>query len=313
MIFLFAFIAIGFLLARTKLMPEGSEKVLSKLENYLFVPALVMGTFIENCNFEKLAATWSSLTFAVAELLVFILLSLVFSRFLYSDGYMRKISTYCMAFSNFGFMGLAVIKGVFPEVFFEYTLFTLPLWFGIYIWGAPVLLIADNNGGQRRTIGQILKPFLNPMLIAMLIGIVLGLTGLNAFIPAPVLSVVKSSGDCMSPLAMLLTGMSVARTDTVKLFLNAKVYIFSLVKLIVFPAVYIAAARIFSLGAFIATSTLICGLNFAAMPAGLNAIVIPAAYGKSTENAAATALITHILSVGTLPLAFWIFQLIMNV
>lgn len=47
MLFLFAFIAIGFILSKGKFVPDNSEKVLSRLENYIFMPALVMGTFIE--------------------------------------------------------------------------------------------------------------------------------------------------------------------------------------------------------------------------------------------------------------------------
>ena len=42
--FLFGFIIIGFILAGRKILPEGSAAVLSKLENTVFIPALVMGT-----------------------------------------------------------------------------------------------------------------------------------------------------------------------------------------------------------------------------------------------------------------------------
>ena len=47
-----------------------------------------------------------------------------------------------------------------------------------------------------------------------------------------------------------------------------------------------------------------CAMCFATMPIGMNTIVIPAAYGKDTSDAAGLALVSHIGSVITIPLAF---------
>ena len=52
--FLFGFIIIGYILAKCKILPDNSAEVLSKLENNLFIPALVMGTFIENFTIKKI-------------------------------------------------------------------------------------------------------------------------------------------------------------------------------------------------------------------------------------------------------------------
>ena len=46
--FLFGFIAIGYFLMKIGAIQKNASAVLSKLENVIFIPALVMGTFIEN-------------------------------------------------------------------------------------------------------------------------------------------------------------------------------------------------------------------------------------------------------------------------
>lgn len=46
--FLFGLIVIGYILVKLEVLPENSASVLSKLENNVFIPALVMKTFIEN-------------------------------------------------------------------------------------------------------------------------------------------------------------------------------------------------------------------------------------------------------------------------
>lgn len=60
-------------------------------------------------------------------------------------------------------------------------------------------------------------------------------------------------------------------------------------------------------GVFFSNTLLTCAFCVMCMPMGLNGIVIPAAYGKDTTDAAGMALITHLLSVVTIPLMFMLF------
>ena len=47
MVFLFALIIIGFVVTKLGAVPTSAAGILSKLENNIFIPALVMGTFIK--------------------------------------------------------------------------------------------------------------------------------------------------------------------------------------------------------------------------------------------------------------------------
>ena len=310
MIFLFSFIIIGFILSKWKFIPENSATILSKLENIVFVPALVMGTFMNKCTIETLKSVGMLLLLGFALVLVLIPISLLFAKLCFKEKYLQKIATYGLAFSNFGFMGNAIVLGVFgADVFFEYTIFTLPLWFMIYLWGAPVLLISGSNeNGEKVKFSQRIKSFLNPMFIAMFIGMIFGLTGFTSYIPQGFVSVIDSAGACMSPLAMLLTGMTIGKLNLLKLLSKWRLYLLSFVKLIVYPLLFIVVFAFVPTGNVLTETVLICAMCVMAMPTGLNTIVIPAAYGKDTSDAAGMALITHILSVGTIPLMFMLLQ-----
>lgn len=83
--FLFLFILMGYLLARKKLIPDNSQAVLSKLENYIFIPALVLGTFIENFTPEKITVAAELLLSSLALGLIAIGLSLLCVRFCSRD------------------------------------------------------------------------------------------------------------------------------------------------------------------------------------------------------------------------------------
>lgn len=309
MLFLFAFIVIGFILAKWKFIPEESPRVLSKLENILFIPALVMGTFINNCNPQVLASVWKLLVMSAAMLAVLIPLSILAAKLCFKEKFLRNIASYGLAFSNFGYMGNAIVSAVFPNIFFEYLIFTLPLWFMIYLWGAPVLLIlGSSDGEEKQTAATRLKAFLNPMFICMFIGLILGLTGWGLKLPSSILSVIEVSGNCMSPVAMLLTGMVIGKCDLLQLLKKWRIYIITAVKLILYPLLYILVFAFVPQSSFVSETFLICGMCFACMPVGLNAIVVPAGYGKDTSDAAGMALISHLLSVITIPLAFMLFN-----
>lgn len=297
--FLFTFILLGYILSRRRLVADNAQSVLSKLENTVFIPALVLGTFINNFTVEKVTTARDLLLFSLGLALVCLLLSAPMANMCSKDGYERRIYRYGLCFSNFGFMGNAVVSALFPDIFMEYLIFTLPLWSLIYLWGAPVLLMAD--GGKVST-RQRLKSFVNPMFICTILGMVIGLSGLK--MPTFISSAVASAGDCMSPLAMLLTGMTIAQFDLKKVLCIRGVYVATFLRLIVFPALILAFLLVLPLPRVFA----VCAVCALSMPLGLNTIIIPAAYGKDTRVAAGMALVSHVLSCISIPLVFMLFE-----
>ncbi len=295
MAFLFSLIIVGYLMAKLGAVQNNAAGVLAKMENFVFIPALVMVTFIDKFTVESLSTMWKPLVVSIVVLGIVIPLALLAARLLSpKDRYLRNIYTYGLCFSNFGFMGNAIVSQLYPDFFFEYLIFTLPLWTGIYVWGAPSLLMSES--GRKMTVGQRLKSFWNPMFIAMVIGMIIGLSGLQ--VPAWIGTTLNSASNCMSPVAMLLTGITVASTDLKKTFTNLKIYLISAVRLLLFPAIALAALYFIPLK----QSTLICVVCSLAMPLGLNTIVIPSAYGKDTTEAAGMAIVSHLLSCITIPL-----------
>ena len=73
--FLILLIAVGYILVRFNLVEESGTKILSKLENYLFIPALVLSTFISNFTVKTFSTAWK---FLVCGTIV-VLLSAVFA------------------------------------------------------------------------------------------------------------------------------------------------------------------------------------------------------------------------------------------
>lgn len=308
MAFLFSFILIGYILSKLKLIPDNAQATLSKLENYLFIPALVLGTFIDNFTVSTLSTAWQLLLSSLILGGVMIALSIPAVRLCSKSKYEQNIFLYGLTFSNFGFMGNAVVSALFPGVFLEYIIFTLPLWTLIYLWGVPVLLMGDSE--KKMPLSQRLKSFLNPMFVCMIIGMVIGI--LNIKLPDFVGSAVSTAGSCMSPVAMLLTGMTLANSKLSNIIRIKSVYLVSAIRLILYPALFLGVGLVAKLtGWFSFGQTFyICALCSLAMPLGLNTIVIPSAYGKDTTVASGMALISHLLGCITIPLVFALYQML---
>lgn len=293
--YLFMFIIMGYILCRFKFMPENSGSILAKLENYIFMPALVMGTFIEKFTVDSLTTTGRIfIESTIAELIV-IVVAFILSKIVIREKYMQNICIYGLSFSNFSFMGTAVVGALFPDIFFEYIVFTLPIWIIIYLWGVPALLIPNKGGSSLK---DNLKKFINPMFIGMVIGMVIGI--LQIPLPAAVTNVISNCSACMSPVAMLMTGMTVAYIDLGKVFRDIRVYLIALCRLVVMPLVFAVGFRFLPFS----ETVYICSVISAAMPLGLNIIIIPSAYDQDTSVPASMAIMAFIFACITIPVIF---------
>ena len=312
------YLVIGLVIAKLGVVEKSSTKVLSKLENTIFLPALVLYTFVQNFNLATLSDSWQLLLFSLGVELVIIPIAIFSAKLASKDGFIRRMYTYGLCFSNFGFMGNAVVLALFPDIYQHYVIFTLPLWTVIYIWGVPGLLMekdeAADEGAPEKTRAQALlsrlRSFVNPMFIALLIGAVIGVSGLGEIMLSMndgngifVTQVIRVLGDCMSPIAMIMTGITFATLDFKRVLGTVSLYVVTFLRLIVFPLALGGLALLFKtyvaeLPNFVYIS-LVCSL---AMPLGLNTVVIPAAYGKDTSIPAGMALVSHVLSIATIPL-----------
>lgn len=305
------FVVIGYVVARIGAVPKETFGILSKIENYILIPALVLNTFMTNFTVSRLSVSWQPLVAGFGFCGASIVLALVCARFCTKDAYVRKIFTYGLSFSNFGFMGNAVMQAVYPDYFTDYLIFVLPFWILIYMWGVPALLIPSGEG--KTTLGSRLRALVNPMFIATVVGMVLGLINLPELIKIPLLPegatfflfpAINTLGSCMSPVAMLLTGMAIGQINVKNAFKNIPVYAVSFFRLIVFPLLFILLLLVVDFPMTLAA----CGICALAMPLGLNTIVVPGAYGLDTTAASGMALISHLLSALTIPLVFTVFE-----
>jgi len=289
-------IAIGFVLRKTKAVPENAATVLSRLEINVLLPALVLHTFINYCTVESITSQYKTVLYGVAAVALAVLIGVPLSRAFSREKNERKIYRYSLIVANFGFLGNAIVPQIMgQDAMYSYMLFTIPLNVLLYTW-AFNSLIPEGRGEKK----SVLKSLLNPTFIAMAAGIALGLLGAGKLLPGFVSTTLSNLSGCMGPISMLLTGFVIGGYRVTELLRNKKVYVVSALRLIVLPAVTVAV--LWLLGADV--MTMYMGMFAFATALGLNTVVVPAAYDGDTHTGAAMAMISHVGSILTIPLLY---------
>lgn len=308
MLMMFTLILVGFLLRKKNILPENADSAMAKMETYVFCPALTLYSQMTQCTVqtfkENSILILYGLIIVVAGILISYPLSELFVRKTSGSPekqYKRNIYKYAMSFGNYGFMGNFIILGVWgDELFYKYTIFTIMIGILCSSWGLYILIPKDQNVSIWTNLK---KGFLAPPVIALVVGIAFGLLNLRKYVPEFIISAFDNAGKCQGPVAMVLAGFVIGGYNFKKLLLNKKVYAVTFLRLIVIPSVIMLVLK--ALGT--SEEIMLLALIAFATPLGLNTIVYPAAYGGETETGASMAMISHTLSVITIPLMYLVF------
>lgn len=295
MLMMFLCMVIGFILNKAKLCPDNTTTVLSKLETCVLLPALTVNTFSKYCTVASLSQQYKLVLYCLLAVAIAIAIAIPLSAVFEKNGYNRNIYKYALTFGNFGFMGNAIVPAILgEEMLYTYMLFTLPLNVAVYTWGIAILIPAKE--GKHNP----LKNLMNPVFFAIVIGAFLGLTGAAELLPGFIQSTLSGLGNCMGPIAMVLTGFVIGNYPFRQLLNKPKVYIAAALRLFLFPALFILLLKL--LGAD-STALTLCLFGFAT-PLGLNTVIFPAAYGGDTATGASMAMISHTVCVITIPIMY---------
>lgn len=304
MLVMFLLIVVGFLLRKKSNVPQNAATVMAKLETFVFVPALSLYTQMTKCTVHNFKQNASLILYGAVIVVCAIALAYPLSLCFVKksgDEYQRNIYKYALTFGNYGFMGAFIILGVWGgDLYFKYSLFTLVVGIFCSSWGLFILIPKGHNQSAWQTLK---KGLLTPPMIALAVGMLLGLLNIGKYMPQFVINALNSAGNCQGPVAMVLAGFVIGGYNFKELVANKKIYIVTFLRLIAIPAVIMLILKLVGASDEVMTLALIAF----ATPLGLNTVVYPAAYGGDTKTGASMAMVSHTLSVITIPVMYYVF------
>lgn len=298
--------AVGYVMHRCgKISLEGS-KTLGNILLYLSLPCVIINSFLVERTPERVTGLFVSALMAACVLALSMLLSrLILGR--------HAIDNFAGSFANPGFFGVPLIVasvgegGVFYIAAFIAFLNLLQWTYGVSLLkssGQDGLLpkrretkpsSQTSPGKQAAALGARLMKA--PFMIAILTGAFFFLTGVP--MPAVLGKCITNIAGLNTSLAMFTIGIYMAQADIPKMFLKPRLYLVSLVRMVIIPAVTVillltlpASMRDLKLAVLIA----------AACPVGSNVAVYAQLHGRNYGYAVETVVISTLFSIVTLPL-----------
>ena len=157
--------------------------------------------------------------------------------------------------------------------------------------------------GKAGTKLSVKKLLINPGVIATVIGLPIFLTGVD--IPYLIGRPIEMLADLNTPVAMLVFGTYLSRTDLKTMLLDKKIYAVALMKLIILPMICMGVYYAFGLSGTLLTAVMIT----ASVPSANNTFMFASVYGRDTATASKTVALVSFLSILTMPVIIAITQL----
>lgn len=293
-------IAVGFLLARFRLVPPDAQRAMGRLVYYVGLPCMLFVTVSAADLGDVLGVQ-----FVIAALSAFATLAifLILARFLLrgrsaAELFVGGVSSSLVNSANLGFPIAAYVLG-------DLTFAAPVLMFQLLVYMPVQAFVLDQLGRQdagprgRALLRGLQQSAVNPMILASMAGLAFAWQGWT--LPAPVQESIELMGGIAIPLALLAFGITLVSSSPLSRSGGRRrdVLIASVLKLGVHPALaYLLAAYGFGLDG----RSLLAAVVLASLPAAQNALVLALRYEHGVIVARDTVLVSTLIGVPAMTL-----------
>ncbi len=289
-IVMLVYLCLGALGYKCGLISVEGNKSISNLVLYIANPLLIFVSFQQDFSVRLLKGLGMTVVFTIIGYVIFVLLAMVIIRS--KEDAETSIERFSTIYSNCGFMGIPLAKVMLGnEGVFYITAFNMV--FNILVWSHGVYMISQDKKQM-----NIKKVATNPTIIATILGLVFFI--LKIRIHEVPYSAFNNVGNTVGPLAMIVAGVTIARTNLLKAIVKPRIYLVTLLKLIVIPIVCVV---VFKLIPFDVNNTALLATVLAfSCPSATVCTMFAIRYDKNATYSAEIFAVTTLLSVVTMPL-----------
>ncbi|HJJ30710.1 MAG TPA: AEC family transporter [Methanocorpusculum sp.] len=285
-------VIVGYVVRKINVIPAAGMPILSKFLLYFAVPSSIIMSMQIPFTADLLGNI--GLIFLVSA--IFYAIAIAVGWFLPNILHAKKehygIMRYSVIFASTLFMGVPVISMTFGEMgVFYASIFNVLFVILAYTLGVWILLRKSGNDVKIS-----LKDMITPPVIGIVIGLIFFFTSIT--IPEPFAGALTFLGGITVPLSFFVIGGFLANVRIKNIFNNYRLYIISLVSLLLIPFLYKIIAGCIITDPTIMSTTLI----LAAMPAAVNVVLLSQEFKMDSEFASQCVFIMTVISLITLPI-----------
>lgn len=281
-------ILVGVLCAKTKIISKETNKQLSSFVLQIVNPVLILMSFQTDYRPELAKNLMITFGLSVLAFAVMILASYIFVR--KGNGRETAIERFAATYSNCAFMGIPLLNALFGAegVFYLTAFITI---FNFSVWTHGVIMISGE-----RNIKQVVKVLYSPTIIAIALGIITFFAQIK--IPAVPAQALQFIADINTPMAMIVSGVTISQTKILDILKKPGIYYVSLLKLVIIPLIVTAVLALFDIDEKVRLTVIIA----ASAPPAAMCTLFALKYGKNSIYSSEIFAAGTILSIATLPL-----------
>ena len=279
---------VGYACCRFRLIDQNGNKSMANLLLMVVNPILAITALQADYDPRLVKGLLTSSALALAAHLIGIALSTVLSRKTGNADY--SIERFSAMYSNCGFMGIPLVQSILGSEGVLYLTAYITV-FNLLSWTHGMILMTGNTSWK-----NLKKGLLSPMILASMLGLILFFTRIR--FPALIGDTLDYIAGMNTPLAMIIAGVSVAQTNLPAIFRNKKLYLVSFLKLLLMPALVLAALLALRSDSVPACAILIA----AACPAATTCTAFALRFQKNYRYASEIYAFTTLSSLATIPL-----------
>lgn len=280
-------IMVGVLCSKTKMISKETNKQLSVFVLQVVNPAVIFMSYQTEYRSELVENLLLTFALSFGAFSFMITLSYIFIP--KKEGRETEIERFSAVYSNCGFMGIPLINAVFgmQGVFYLTAFITM---FNYFAWTHGVIMISGE-----RNMKNVIKVFYSPTMIAIVLGMLTFF--LRIKLPSVPLKAVGYISDLNTPLAMIVSGATIADTKVLELIKKPAVYYVCFLRLLLYPMIIAALLSPFGIEEKVRMTVVIA----AAAPPAAMCTLQSIRYGKNSLYSSEIFAFGTVLSVASLP------------
>lgn len=260
-------------------------KQISNFLMFLVNPLTIIVAYQTAFSWDKLWVL--SQTFVTGMIVLVITLFVVAKLFKNYSG----VEKYGMAFANSGFIGIPLVKAILGDgAIFHLSAFLVAT--NLIVWTYGIYLIT----GDKKYM-TIKKAIFNPGTIGTIFGLLLFVSPVK--LPPLIFQGMNTLGNLNTPLAMIILGAYIIKSDFKTLFTSTHLYVLSFLRLIFFPLLTLGILAILPIHDQTIAMTVFIACS---APAAVNTMMFSIQFGGDSELGARFVSMSSLLSMLTLPM-----------
>jgi predicted permease len=290
-------VLVGIIFTKLGIIDEKITAAASTLLLMVINPINLLSSYLGGYDAEKAKGLFISMGLCVVMMLFAIAESFIAVKKGAPDW---EVERACITFGNLGFMGIPIVTAIVGSeaVFYMSTLILIQ---NVFMWTYGIMLMSGESAGKD-TFRKILHI---PTIICILIGMVIFFTRIP--VPEIVSAPLKSIAGSTTPVAMIISGSIIARSNLKEVFGHARILLISAIRLIISPLLMLLVLKLLPLPQLLSLTVFIA----AGTPSATNNNIFAVRYGKNAGYATGIFTMTTFACMFTIPALVILYNLVM--